>query len=356
MRAAAALLPLALAAFGCGHRGPPTPPLPHFPEPPREVRWRQRGDELQLEARYALRIVGGGALRPPARPEILFTTSGAGQGSSWTAANRDREFRRVARELALPPFAPDAETPTTRRDAVPLTTLPEAQELVLALTLSDERARSLASSRAALTVLRPTLPVMTTLAAEPREHGIELRWTAPEDARAEAVRIYRWSPPAGEPWEPLRTVVAKTGVFLDEAPRYGETVVYLAAFAGAGTQLPVEGPPQQLAAIDYQDRFPPAPPRDLDAVAEAGQIRVLWYPGGAPDEKSWIVERQRDGEPEFVERGRAEVPDAFFLDDAVDPAARYRYRVLAEDVSGNRSAPVGPTDWVAARPSAGGAR
>ena len=356
MRAALALLPLVLAAFGCGHRGPPTPPLPHLPEPPREVRWRQRGDELQLEARYTLRIVGGGALRLPARPEILFTTSGAGLGSSWSASNRDREFRRVAKPFTLPPFAADAETPATRRDALPLAKLPEAPELVLALTLADERARSLASSRTALAPLRPALPAMTTLAAEPRENGIELRWTASEDARAETVRIYRWSPPGSEPWEPLRTVAAKEAIFLDEGPRYGETVVYLAAFAGAGARGTVEGVPQQLAAIDYRDRFPPAPPRDLDAVAEAGRIRVLWYPGGAPDENAWIVERQREGEPEFTNRGRAEAPDAFFLDDAVEPAARYRYRVLAEDASGNRSAPVGPTEWVAARPPAESAR
>ncbi|MBP1611798.1 MAG: hypothetical protein H6Q01_461, partial [Acidobacteria bacterium] len=77
---------------------------------------------------------------------------------------------------------------------------------------------------------------------------------------------------------------------------------------------------------------------------------------GAPDENAWIVERQREGEPEFTNRGRAEAPDAFFLDDAVEPAARYRYRVLAEDASGNRSAPVGPTEWVAARPPAESAR
>jgi hypothetical protein len=356
MKASSVLLTLALVAFGCGHRGPPTPPLPHLPERPQEVHWRQRGDELQLEARYTLRIVGGGALRPPARPEILLTTSSAGTGSSWTASNRDREFRRVAKPLALPPFPADAASPAARRDAVPLATLPEAPELVLALTLADERARSLASPRVVLAPLRPALPAMTTLTAETRENGIELRWAAPEDARAETVRIYRWSPPAGEPWEPFRTVAAKEGLFLDEGPRYGETIVYLVAFARSGAQGTVEGLPQQLAPIDYQDRFPPAPPRDLDAVAEAGRIRVLWYPGGAPDERTWIVERQREGESEFVERGRSEAPDAFFLDDAVEPGMRYRYRVLAQDASGNGSTPVGPTDWVAARPAAESAR
>lgn len=356
MKPPVALLALVLAALGCGHRGPPTPPLPHLPEPPREVRWRQRGDELQLEARYTLRIVGGRALRPPARPEILYTTSAAGLGSSWSAGNRDREFRRVARSHPLPPFAPDAESPLTRRDALPLATLSEAPELVLALALADDRARSLASSRAALAPLRPALPALTTLAAEPRENGIELRWAASEDARAETVRIYRWSPPAAEPWEPLRTVSARDGMFLDGEPRFGETVVYLAAYARGGAQAVVEGPAQQLGAIDYRDRFPPAAPRDLDAVAEAGRIRVLWYPGGAADERAWVVERQREGDAGFTERGRSEAPDAFFLDDAVEPGSRYRYRVLAEDASGNRSDAVGPTEWVAARSPAEGPR
>lgn len=349
MRRGIALLSLAVAALGCGHRGPPTPPLPHLPEPPKEVRWRQRGEELQLEARYTLRIVGGGALRPPVHPEILYTTSGAGQGASWAASNRDREFRRVAKPTALPAFAADAGSPVTRRDAVPLERMPASSELVLALTLADDRARSLASPRTTLAPLRPALPAMTTLAAEPRERGIELRWATPEDPRAEVVRIWRWSPPAGEPWEPFRTVAAKDGSVIDTVPRYGETVVYMAAYAHSGAQTAVEGRPQQLAPIDYRDRFAPAAPRDLDAVAEAGRIRVLWYPGGATDERTWIVERQREGDAEFGERGRSEVPDAFFLDDAVEPGARYRYRVLAEDGSGNRSETVGPTGWVTAR-------
>jgi hypothetical protein len=355
MRRALALLPLALAALGCGHRGPPTPPLPHLPEPPAGVRWRQRGDALQVEARYTLRIVGGGALRLPARPEILFTTSSPGQGSSWSASNRDREFRRVARPLALPPFETDAKSPVTRRDAVPLEQFPASPELVLAVALADARARSLASPRSALAPLRPALPAMTTLTAAPRENGIQLSWAAPADERAETVRIWRWSPPAAEPWEPFRTVAASDGALLDTAPRYGETVVYLAAFARPAAQVAVEGVPQQLEPIDYQDRFPPAPPRDLDAVAEAGRIRVLWYPGGSADEKAWVVERQREGEPEFAERGRSEVPDAFFLDAAAEPGARFRYRVLAEDASGNRSAAAGPTGWVVARPPAGSA-
>lgn len=346
------LLPLAclaLAGFGCGHRGPPVPPLPHLPETPREVRWRQRGDEVQVEARYALQLIGGRPLRPPARPVILHAAAGAGQGAAWDNRARDREFSRVARPLPLPEFASLEQEATTRRDAIPLDAFPAAAEIVMSLTLEDRRSRSLGTRRTALAPARPALPVMSTLAAEPQEKGVLLRWAPSDDPRADAVRIYRWTPDEGEPWDAAATVPVVEGRFLDEGARYGQTVVYLAAYSAAHPRVPIEGRGQRLEPLDYRDTFAPAAPTELDAVAEQGRIRVLWYPGGSPDEKTWIVERQREGEVDFLERGRAVVPDAVFLDEEVEPEVRYRYRVRAEDGAGNRSAIAGPTEWVAPR-------
>jgi len=310
---------------------------------------------VQLEARYALQLIGGRRLHPPERPVILYTTSSAGQGAAWDNRARDREFGRVARPLRLPEFTSQEPTATTRRDALPLDAFPTAPELVMSLTLEDRRSRSLGTRRVALAPARPALPAMSTLTGEPQEKGILLRWEPADDPRADAVRIYRWVAEENEPWEAVSTISAAEGRYLDEQPRYGQTVIYLATYAAGRSRVPVEGPAQRLDPLDYRDVFPPASPSDLDAVAESGRIRVLWYPGGSPDETTWIVEREREGEEGFSERGRAVVPDAFFLDDQVEPGQRYRYRVRAEDGSGNRSLPAGPTGWVESRTAPGDA-
>lgn len=368
-RATWLLLAGLLALPGCGHKGPPEPPLPRLPVTPRAAAFRQRGPLLQVRATYQLSTLEGTALKPPVHPVVLHMKPRmAGDVQGWDTPAREREFGRLADPLALPPFTPEQLLQTVERtDGVPVLDLlavaagsipgppvepgDPPQPVVLALALRDRPRLSFPSPRVVFRAADPPLAPLAAFEAVPEENGIRLTWTVTRDARVNGVRVFRHRPGEAEPWEPWRRFDAAESGVLDDTARYGDELVYVATAAGPD-DLPVvvESAPLAAAPIAYRDVFPPLPPAEVDAVPETGAIRVFWYPGGSKDEAAVVVERQAEGEADFTVRGTVPVPESFFADGAVEPARRYRYRAITVDREGNRAAPVGPTAWVAPRP------
>jgi len=100
----------------------------------------------------------------------------------------------------------------------------------------------------------------------------------------------------------------------------------------------VEGIPALVEGVDYRDVFPPAAPARLDALPEAGLVRLLWDPVAAPDLAGYVVFRA-EGDAPAVRLTEKPIADAFYSDSAVAPARRYRYTVVAVDAAGNVSTP-----------------
>lgn len=346
--AAAALL----VAPACGKKGAPIPPLPRIPQTPQATVWRQRGDALEFRARYELRRLQGQPLRPPARPALMVVPAVTeSELSGWSGAGREREFIARATMVDLPLFATgELGTMTLRADSVAVADIVGDGQpgAALALSLLDRRARSLPSPRVTLAPVLPPLAPLETFTARPEESRVVLNWSG-VDERAGTVRIYRRVDGQGDAWRPWRSVPAGAGEAVDEGVRYGQELVYAAVVAQEGG-VPVESAPVEATPIDYRDVFPPAPPRDVDAFALTGTVRLLWTPGGSPDADRVVVERQSEGEESFAEIGVVTGRDAFYVDEDVEPAGRYRYRLVAVDASGNRSAPTAATDWVSPRP------
>ena len=346
--AAALLLVLALAAPGCGHRGAPRPPLPRVPERPREVHWRQRGDRLEVSAEFRLLALTGRPLHPPIAPVVLWVAARSpGEADTWRSRLRAGEFRRSAAEVRLDPFPPAraGERLSARREC-PVEAFGVAKVVVLALAVRDRRTRSFPSPRVVWAPLRPGLAAPGSFTATPEEEGIRLRWEPPGDPRARFADVYRAvGPDAPFPPSPWRRAPAGDGELVDREARYGQVVRYELALAAEAPGIPVESPALAAGPVDYRDVFPPRPPRDVDVVPEPGGIRVLWRPGGSRDERRVEVWRQAEGDERWVRAGDVDVPGATFLDEGLDPARRYRYRLVAVDGAGNRSEAAGPTRW-----------
>ncbi len=345
---AAVLLALVAGAAACGHKGPPVPPLPRFPMTPAEVSFRQRDDAIEVAASYRLVGLDGSAIRPPVDAELLYTQPRSKDDTGgWDQPGREREFLRIAKPLALPPFdAAALGRAVQRRDRVPLGTgIPADQSLVLAVRVVEHRVPSFPSRRIVLTPASPPLAPLESLITVPEEKGVRLQWTPPADGRGRFVRLYRHLAGTPEPWTAWRIVDAASGGFLDETAHYGEDVTYAATVSVNESEVAVESAPR-VTTVQYRDIFPPLPPSDIGAAPESRSIHVFWYPGGSPDEAAALVERQAEGEPGFREIGRVEAPESFFNDEHVDPAQRYRYRVIALDRAGNPARAAGPTDWL----------
>ncbi len=351
-RIAIALLAVSLGP-ACGHRGLPKPPLPRMPLAPSETVWRQRGDFVEVRARFSLVGLQGRPLRPPAAPVVsYFPASSEGLAAGWNSKARVREFTRVASRVNATPFSEDELGQTSSRSiSLPLDDLGDAARFVLALGLEDARSRSLPSPRRILVPARPALPPLTGVHVRPEETGVRLTWAPPPDERVTIVRIYRSVGGVGDAWKPWRTAPARDGETFDESVAYGQRVAYALASAAETGEVAVESRPVEPGELVYADVYPPLPPRDLDAVAETGRVRVFWFEGGSEDEKTVVVERQVEGEETFREVGGVDVPDAWFEDTDVTADRRYRYRAYGLDDAGNRSRNAGPTGWVSPRRS-----
>ncbi len=408
-----ALGPVVLAT-GCGHRGHPVAPAPSLPATPREARFRQRGGALDAAATYPVERLGPRRLKPPAAPALLYLVPRSpGDLTGWDTPAREREFVRDAGAWGFPAFDDAAvgssvsrvdtlvleklgepRVHPSRRHLQPLpgagaATTETPKAVVVAVALEDAIGRSLPSARAVLRPVVPPLPALQGFAATPEETGVRLAWTPPADTRAPKVAVWRRLASESEAWDPWRVVDASAGSLLDETARYGDDLVYAAAAlreatGGEAGEVPAISEFSRVDTIAFRDVFPPLPPSDLDAVAEAGAVRVFWFPGGSADEARARVERQVEAAPGPAGRaapdpaGRAapdptgsaapqpadsaapeppwtpvavvDAPESYALDRDVVPERRYRYRVTVEDRAGNPAAPAGPSPWVSPRP------
>lgn len=186
----------------------------------------------------------------------------------------------------------------------------------------------------------PGAPVI--LAVTPEEGRICLEWQpAGGDMLGRPVEVggyfvYRRALPEEEYDKPLNEKPIKDPAFIDTGPPYGKLVYTIRATLP--DKAKVEGQPAEEAVLDYRDVFPPSAPARLDALPEAGLVRLVWDPVPAPDLAGYLVFRaEGPGEPARLTPDP--IKDSFLADSSARPGTRYRYTVRAVDTAGNMSAP-----------------
>jgi hypothetical protein len=99
----------------------------------------------------------------------------------------------------------------------------------------------------------------------------------------------------------------------------------------------VRGPASPMTCASFADTFPPTPPSNLESIATAGVISLLWEASDAKDLAGYLVLRGEPGSatltPLTAEPGRATT----YRDESVRPGETYVYVVVAVDAAGNRS-------------------
>jgi hypothetical protein len=186
----------------------------------------------------------------------------------------------------------------------------------------------------------PGPPVILAVTAE--EGRICLEWLPPAtDMLGQPVEpggyfVYRRILPEEEYEAPVNPKPVTGTAFVDTGAPYGQLVYTIRATLP--NKPKVEGAPADEAALDYRDVFPPPAPARLDALPEAGLVRLVWDPVPAPDLAGYIVFRAEGaGKPE---RLNAEpMKDSFTTDTSAKPGHRYSYTVRAVDKAGNVSGP-----------------
>ena len=114
------------------------------------------------------------------------------------------------------------------------------------------------------------------------------------------------------------------------------------AFVREGNSLATT-PASASAEVAAVDRFPPAAPENLRAVAFPGAVELAWSPNSEPDLAGYNVYRSEGDAFTRINPELLRIP--VFRDATVRPGVRYRYQVRASDAKGNES---GPSEEVAA--------
>lgn len=342
-RAAVGMLALlALGLGACGKKGAPEPPLRFIPRAASDLAVQQRGSELFLRFAYPSVATNGMALPGLASVE-LWQAARPVPESSPPQPPEPRQFQGAA-EIAAS-LSGDELTASVTGDRVvvrwPVTDAGAEPRLFYTFAVrfvSTRGERSDFSNLASIAPLPPPQP-LTELQAEARADGIEVAWKASgAEAEAEAYRVYRRGAEERSYGDPLSTVAAGQERFLDATARFGNRYIYTVTAVVASDPV-VESALGAEREIDYRDRFPPPPPTELVALAEAGQIRLSWRASEGGDAAGYHVYRRDEPRGEHSRLTTEPVTATRFLDTGLTAGQTYSYRVTAVDASGNESSP-----------------
>jgi hypothetical protein len=102
--------------------------------------------------------------------------------------------------------------------------------------------------------------------------------------------------------------------------------------------LHVRGAASPSACITLDDKFAPAAPKSLAAVASARAISLIWQPNEEEDLAGYLVLRADTPGGKLTPLTPAPVSELTFQDRTVQPGTTYTYAIVAVDKAGNRSA------------------
>jgi fibronectin type 3 domain-containing protein len=172
------------------------------------------------------------------------------------------------------------------------------------------------------------------IVATPKAAGIDLSWQPVEGALG--YLVYRRDAAVKTYGKPLQAVIAPAVSLSDATAQLGASYIYAVTTVSQRTPL-VESAIQSEREVRYVDRYPPPPVSDLVALAEQGQVRLIWTGSDAPDLAGYRIYRREGGD---LRRLNVEpVVTTEFTDPNVASGRSYVYRVVAIDKTGNESTP-----------------
>jgi hypothetical protein len=181
----------------------------------------------------------------------------------------------------------------------------------------------------------PPLETPGDLRAEAVPTGVRLSWQSP----GANFRVLRRTGPTEKP-APLGK--AEHAEYLDNTTEYGKTYHYTVQSTQTGPDIRAESDFSNEAEITPEDRFPPAVPSALTAIASTGSIEVAWERNTEEDLAGYRVYRA-EGAGQFQRVSDTHLEPSF-SDRQTVKGAKYRYAVSSVDKTGNESAMSAPVD------------
>lgn len=305
MRRAATVAGVTLFAVSCGYVGDPLPPALNIPKPVIDLRAVQVESKIDAAFTIPAQTTENLPITDLALVELRLGRMPAGgwNQDAWAAG-----AKAVAVDAAKP--GPVEASVDVREFA--------GSEIVLAIRMANKKGRSSAWSN--LVTLRVEPPVVTPDDFQPDSAptGAVLTWSG----YTGPVIVYRDGVAIGE---------GKDGKFADPRALLGKTYNYEIQARGDKAQGKKVGP----KPLTVEDRFAPAAPSGLNAIAGAGTVELSWNPNPEPDILGYTVMRAAGPNKFTIVAALVDIPA--FTDKNVQRGGRYRYMVTALDLRKNQS-------------------
>lgn len=293
---------LAAMLCSCAYVAPPKPPSLMIPVPVSDLSAIERGDRLV----------------------ISFTAPGEATDGAPLRKLQEVDLRAGERRIETP-----AEEPGPVHVEVPVREWTGQEILVRVRTAGKQGRFSEWSNTVRLKVIPPL--ARPAVKAEPTAKGVRLTWAAQPGAAAE-YRVMKQGP---ADQKPVEAGSVKTPEYIDAAAEYGKTYQYaVRAFVRTGDSE-AQSETSEPVSITPEDRFPPAVPADVSAIAGVSGIELSWSPNSEPDFRGYVLYRAAGDGPLQKLAGPLDAPA--YSDRAVEPGKRYRYAVSSVDRIGNES-------------------
>jgi len=160
--------------------------------------------------------------------------------------------------------------------------------------------------------------------------------------------VVDWTPPVAEAGSPPLTFNVyrreALGAPLNQAPlsaitfelasiEYGKEACFIVRTVQDVQNVTIESDPSTPACLTPFDKFPPAAPKGLRAVAEPGAVNLVWDPNSEPDLGGYVVLRAEAPGETLQPLTPKPIKDANYRDTEVKPGVRYVYAVVAVDTA-----------------------
>jgi fibronectin type 3 domain-containing protein len=199
------------------------------------------------------------------------------------------------------------------------------QDVIMAVRISNAKGRFSDWSNLFPIQVVASLAKPSNLIAKDVPDGVRVQWSAPNE---NSFRVFRKE--KEEP-EPAQVGTSEQPEYVDKSIVYGKSYEYWVQAVHNKAESETAGP----IPITPEDKFAPAVPTNLTAIAGLSAIELSWARNEERDFHHYRVYRATGDGP--FERIADNVQAPNYSDRTVEAGKRYRYAVSAVDETGNES-------------------
>jgi hypothetical protein len=305
-----------LLLASCGYVGDPLPPALNIPEAISNLQATQRGDKVELTFTVPAQTTDGIGLRLQSVELRAASREPGTNPDSWSDSSEAFEVSgAVAGEV------------TVHKLPIAMWT---GKHVSFAVRVQSHKNKwSAWSNLVSLDVVSEVRPPVD-VRAEAAPAGVRLSWRFAEERPGRSVRVWKKAP--GEP-DFVEAAIVESLEWIDTGTQFGQPYEYVfQSLAG-----PAESVRTSRITIVPEDRFPPAAPTRVTAIAGLATVELAWEPSPEADFASYRVYRATtEAAPALL---AADVATPSFRDANVTAGLGYRYYITAVDTRGNESPP-----------------